>query len=314
MRTGSPARLAVETLEAREVPAAILAVNAAGRLLTFDSNNPSVLIRGVSITGLSFVGERITDIDVRPGSGALYGRSTADRLYTINPTTGAATPVGGIFNTASGSLGMDFDPTVDRLRVVGNNGENISLNPNDGSVSSVGAPLTYLSGDFAAGQAPRVVGLGFTNSLPFALTTTGYGIDHIRNTLVQFIGARDNGQLVTVGSLGFDVTALVGFDIAPGSTFGFAALRQPGAAFSLFCQIDLSTGVTTSFGPIGPNRLIRDIAIFSGSSFPGGFLFPTLPPTNTTPLFPPLVQPLAPGIIGPTITTGGSGTDQFSPT
>jgi hypothetical protein len=322
MRASSSVRLTVETLEAREVPATMLAVNAAGRLLSFDSNNPSVLLSRVNITGLSFTGELITDIDVRPGSGALFGRSTADRFYIINPTTGAATPLGGIFNTPSGTLGMDFDPTADRIRVVGNNGENLSFNPNNGTVSSIGASLTYLPGDFAAGQTPRVVGLGFTNSLPFALTTTAYGIDHIQNTLVQFSGPRDNGQLVTVGSLGFDVTALVGFDIAPGDTVGFAALRLPGAAFSLFCQVNLSTGVTTSFGPIGPNRLIRDIAILSGSSFPsGGFLFPTLPPSNTAPLFPPLVQPLAPGLVSPgfgffgsTITTGGSASNQFSPT
>jgi hypothetical protein len=199
---------------------------------------------------------------------------------------------------------------------------NLSLNPNTGGVATFGAPLSYLPGDFAAGQPPRVTGLGFTNSLPFALTTTGYGIDHLRNTLVQFVGSPDNGQLVTVGSLGFDVTALVGFDIPAGSTVGFASLRTPGSAFSIFCQVNLATGATFSLGPIGPNRLIRDIAVTGGPVFtPGSFLFPTLPPANSSPLFPPLVQPLAPGLVSPgfgifgsTITFGGSGTNQFSST
>ena len=304
------AQLAVEALETREVPATMLAVNQAGRLLTFDSANPSVLQRNVPITGLATATERVTDIDVRPGSGVLFGRSDADFLYTINPFTGAATRLPGRIDVASPRVGLDFDPTTDRLRLAGNAGENIGLDPNTGGPVVIGRNLNYAPGDVAQGQAPRVVGLGFTNSLPFALTTTGYGIDHVRNTLVRFNGPVDGGQLVTVGSLGFDTTALVGLDIAAGSTFAFATLRAPGATSSSFAIVSLATGAATVIGPVGNFRMVSDIAILSGGllPIPGSFLSPTntFSGTTTSPLFPTNVQPLGPGVIGTSFGITGS--------
>jgi hypothetical protein len=313
-RTYGSTKLAVETLEAREVPAVIFAVNQAGRLLTFDSANPSVLLSGVSITGLTATTERITDIDVRAGSGVLYGRSSLDRLYTINQFTGVATAVPVTAPTAASNVGMDFDPTTDRIRVISNTGENITINPNNGALASIGQSVTYAAGDAFAGQPGRVTALGFTNSLPFALTTTAYGIDHLRNTLVVFPGPIDNGQVRTVGFLGVDVTALAGLDIVAGSTFAFATLQPAGLGYSLFYQINLSTGLASLVGPVGPFRLVSDIAIVSGSGFPGGNLFiaPTAPTNNlggfnTTPLFPSVTQPLGPGLVSP-------GVGFFSPT
>jgi hypothetical protein len=325
MFRSSSSVLQCESLEAREVPATIFAVNSAGRLLTFDSNNPSVLLAGVSITGLATAGERITEIDVRPGNGLLYGRSNFDRLYTINPLTGTTSPIGGVVGTAAAHVGMDFDPVADSLRVVSNARENLSLDPDTGGVASFGVPLSYRAGDIAQGLAPRVTALAATNSIPFALTTTIYGIDHARNTLVRFAGLPDAGRLATVGSLGFDVTALVGFDIEPGSSLAFATVRVPGSASSLFCQINLQTGAATIVGSVGNGRLISDVAVTRGGSFVFGSVFvpptptiqpstqttvPTSPltPTLTQPLAPTLTQPLAPGTVAPTFGTtfGGS--------
>jgi hypothetical protein len=317
--------LRCEQLEAREVPATIFAVNAAGRLLTFGSNDPSVLLAGVSITGLAAAGEKITDIDVRPGNGLLYGRSNFDRLYIINPLTGATTRVGGVVDTAAPSVGMDFDPVANSLRVVSNARQNLSLNPDTGGVATFGVPLSYRAGDFAQGLPPRVTALAATNSIPFALTTTIYGIDHARNTLVRFVGSPDAGRLATVGSLGFDVTALVGFDIEPGSTLAFATLRTPGSVSSLFCQINLVTGAARVVGPVGNGRLISDIAVTSGGSFLVGSVFvpptpavlpfrPTTVPTSpltpalTQPLPPTLTRPLGPGLTAPTFGTTFGGT------
>ena len=240
----SRSTLGCERLEDREVPATLVAVNTAGRLLSFDSNNPTVITGRATITGLS-AGEIITDIDVRPGNGQLYGRSNLDRLFLINPLTGGATPVGGVVNTKAVQVSMDFDPTADNLRVVSNTGENIAINPNSGSLAAVGQPLSYVAGDVAQGVSPRVTALAFTNSLPLALTTTLYGLDHARDTLVRFTGSPQTGQITTVGSLGRDISALAGFDIQAGSNLGFVAARTPGAVNSVFYLVNLQTGATT---------------------------------------------------------------------
>ena len=321
MRHNFPAsRLSVEVLESREVPATVAAVNLAGRLLTFDSNNPSVILSNLAITGLAAAGERITDIDVQTGSGTLFGRSDADRLYTINPFTGSASRLPGVVGTVP-PVGMDFDPTSGLLRVVSNDGTNVAINPTNGAFSSFGTPLAYLPTDVARGQPPRVTGLAFTNSLPFALTTTAFGIDQRLNTLVRFNVSINSGQLVTVGSLGIDTTALVGFDIAAVGTVGFAVLRQPGSSFSVFATINLNNGAATVVGPVGNNRLISDIAVLGGSAFPivGGFVPPNnaaAVPNNTSPLFPTLTQQLPPGLVSPgfgfTSTTSTSSAFSFT--
>ena len=78
-------RLRVEALEEREVPAIFFGVTTSNVLVNFDSANPSVILRSTPITGFLSPGEVITDIDVRPATGGLYGFSNFDRLYLINP-------------------------------------------------------------------------------------------------------------------------------------------------------------------------------------------------------------------------------------
>jgi Domain of unknown function (DUF4394) len=322
------ARLQVEQLEGREVPATIFAVNAAGRLLTFDSSNPGTLESGVTITGLVTPGEHITDIDVRPGTDGLYGRSNLGRLYLINPLSGFATPVGDVVTTNAPNVGIDFDPLTNQLNVVSNLGENLSLNPTDGSVASMGTQLSYLPGDAAQGQPPRITGLAFTNSVPLAASSTLFGIDQLRNTLVEFVGSPSNGQLLTIGSLGFDVKAGIGFDIDPASNIAYATLQLPGFAFSEFATINLSTGAATLLGPVGPDRLIDDIAVDVGGVSASNMNFAGTPQTQqqvlspgistpfftitpiatpvgvpTATLFPSLVQPLQAGLFAPPFTT-----------
>ncbi len=64
----------------------------------------------------------------------------------------------------------------------------------------------------------------------------------------------------TVGSLGFNTSDLVGFDIVFFGNQAFASLTTPGAFSSLF-STNLATGAATSIGAIGSNLTIADIAI-----------------------------------------------------
>jgi len=71
----------------------------------------------------------------------------------------------------------------------------------------------------------------------------------------------NNGTLNTVGSLGIDVTSLVGFDIL-GTDQAYAALTRAGDFRSAFYRIDLTTGKAGYIGAIGGDVFqIRDIAM-----------------------------------------------------
>src|SRR6187200_3326252 len=111
-------------------------------LEAFDSATPGTIIVAVGVTGLQ-TGETLLGIDFRPANFALYGLGSTSRLYTINTTTGAATQVGsaGAFTLSGTAFGFDFNPTVDRIRVVGNTGQNLRLNPNDGTLAATDTSL-----------------------------------------------------------------------------------------------------------------------------------------------------------------------------
>jgi hypothetical protein len=84
------------------------------------------------VTGL--VGsDNLTDIDFRPATGQLYALA-GRRLYTIDLGTFAATPVATLSIPLESpvNVGIDFNPVVDRLRIVSNTGQNLRVNPVDG--------------------------------------------------------------------------------------------------------------------------------------------------------------------------------------
>src|SRR4051812_23478417 len=89
----------------------IYAVDTSNNLLRFDSATPGTIQATKLITGLQ-PNETIRGIDFSPHSKALYALGNSSRLYTINPNTGAATPVGGpgTFTLSGTAFGFDFDP------------------------------------------------------------------------------------------------------------------------------------------------------------------------------------------------------------
>ncbi len=242
-------------------------------LLNFNPGQPGMINSVRFITGLSS-GENLVGIDFRPANGQLYGLSTANRIYTINPSTGAATAVGtaAIATALNGqSFGIDFNPTVDRIRVVSNAGQNFRINPNNGVIANAAPPdmpLAFAPTDPNATQTPNVVGSAYTNNFSGSTSTTLYGIDSNRDALVTQGTAAgvtppvspNSGQLFTVGGLGVDTNDMVGFDISPVTNAAFASLTPPGARTSNLYTINLTTGAATLVGPIGGRGLIRDIA------------------------------------------------------
>src|SRR4029453_12592543 len=128
------------------------------------SSTPGTIFGALGITGLQ-AGETVLGIDFRPATGGLYALGSTSRLYTINPTTGAATQVGaaGAFTLSGTAFGFDFNPVVDRIGVVSDADQNLRLIPDTGALVGVAdTPLAYATGDPNFGLNPNVVGAAYT--------------------------------------------------------------------------------------------------------------------------------------------------------
>lgn len=230
------------------------------KLITFNSNDPSRLMKNVQITGLQ-TGENLLGIDFRPATGQLYGEGSTGRVYVINTATGVATAITTVPITPNGTnFGFDFNPVPDRIRFVSNATQDLRLNPNDGNLASTDGNLAYAIGDPNQGTTPSVVAVGYTNSTfgPAPGTTTLYDIDSGLDILA-IQNPPNNGTLVTVGSLGVDTTNFAGFDISGRSGIGYAALNVSPATTSGLYTVNLMTGAATLVGTIGGGEIVNSI-------------------------------------------------------
>lgn len=265
------------TILDNESPAPLFyALTDVNKLLRIDAAAPGTAISTVTITGLQ-AGETVLGIDYRPANGTLYALGSTSRLYTVNPTSGAATQVGtGQFEVLldGTAFGFDFNPAADRIRVVSNTGQNLRLNPDtgavvDGDAGTAGVqpdtPLAYALNDVNFGLAPAIVGAGYTNNVAGTTVTTLFGIDATRGQLVRQGGpdgtpSPNGGQLTTLGNLGFATQTLVGFDIgADGSAF--VSLTSAGDTVSKLYQVNLTTGVAIYLGDLPGTELIRGMTL-----------------------------------------------------
>ncbi|SMO93934.1 protein of unknown function [Chryseobacterium rhizoplanae] len=211
------------------------AIDNSNNLQIFNPNNPIPVSK--TVTGLQS-GENILGIDFRPVNGQLYALGSSSRIYTINLGTGAATAVGtSPFSTLlSGTdFGFDFNPTVDRIRVVSNTGQNLRLNPNDGTIAAVDIALNPAS--------PMISAAAYTNNFAGATSTTLFVIDHNTDKLYQQ-NPPNNGTLAETGSLGINITNANGFDI--GSMSQKAYLMASVGSSTKIYSINTTTGAATS--------------------------------------------------------------------
>ena len=252
----------------------VAGITVTNRLIFFDSNSPGSVAAEVGVNGLQS-GEQLLGIDFRPLTGQIYALGSSSRLYTINPVTGAATPIGNApFTPALSGIefGLDFNAVTDQLRVVSNTGQNLRLDPNTGSVVAVDTSLAFAVGEPEAGMMSDITGIAYTNNFTGAAVSTVYAVDWRRGRLER-IGSSDGspvspntGQVFTVGSLGtgFQITEMVGFDIAANSGTAYAALRSADAlSGSTFFTINLSTGAASQQGTIGGGEFIRDLTVLN---------------------------------------------------
>ena len=246
----------------------VYAVTTANTLISFNQNTPTAIISTVPITGLQS-GDVIVGIDFRPRTGQLFALSQTSFVYTINTANGVATLVSATPFTPAlngASFGFDFNPTSDRIRTVSDATQNLRLNPNNGAVAAVDGNLTYAAGDPGSGVTPTIVGSAYTNNFSGATTTSLYGIDSNRDTLVLqgSLGGSpvspNTGILTTVGSLGVDTNNNVGFDITGPGGIALASLTPSGSSSSILYTINLQTGAASPVGMIGSGVTVTALA------------------------------------------------------
>lgn len=209
-----------------------------------------------AITGLN-AGDQIVSVDVRPLTGVLYGISVQKRLYTINTTTGVATQVGAVISAINSPVELEFNPAVDRIRVISNSQDNYRINPDTAALVATDTSLAYATGDVNFGSAVSMVGLAYTNSVnPAPATTTVYGLEDTANTLV-LLGGQNGTPSPNTGNLSTQVGTVPtingssGFDISGETGIGYVLSNG-----NRLYTISVSTGLMT----------LRNGALSSGAS------------------------------------------------
>ncbi|MBN9690421.1 MAG: DUF4394 domain-containing protein [Verrucomicrobia bacterium] len=242
-------------------------LTADNRLIAFDRRDPSLITKDLTITGL-MGGDTLLGIDFRPATGELWGISST-RLYTIDVHTGAATDrTGGTpFALTGNSIGFDFNPLVDRIRVVGIDDQDLRLNPLTGGLAFVDGSLIY-----ADGSDMRAVGSAYANNFAGTLTTTLYNIDAGANgwnlTLQSPPNSGTNTLVAEISGLVLPLDpdeTKVGFDIIGTQQFGYLSLAEAaggsaGSGGSYLYRLDLASGAATLEGMIGSGAPILDLA------------------------------------------------------
>ena len=250
----------------------VVGLTADGRLISFDSDRPGRAKTEGGIRGLT-MDTRLVGIDYRPASGNdgdsgdLYGLGDRGGVYVIDDDSGKA-KLRSRSNVAleGTSFGVDFNPTVDRLRVVSDTGQNLRVNVDDGSTLTDGR-LAYPGVPPApATPATGVTGAAYTNNDADPNTaTTLYDIDSMLDqTVIQ--SPANAGLLAPTGKLTVDTSPTVGSDIYStvrnGTTVrvqGFASLTVGGQ--SGFYKIKLFSGRASSQGSFSSRNQVTAIAI-----------------------------------------------------
>jgi hypothetical protein len=225
-------------------------------LIRYQADNPAVAAGSLSITGLAS-GENMLSIDFRPATKTLYGVSSLSKLYVIDLNSGKANPLQEAAFTpaiSGNSVSLDFNPTVDRIRLVSNTGQNLRLHPELGTVVATDGAIKGIPN-------PMVTAVAYTNSKAGATSTVLYDIEVSTRSLYKQDPPNDGG-LMLVGSLDVDFDAAPAFDISFDNSAALAVLAK-GNMQTLY-SIDLNTGKATRL--MNLNQRVRGMAVVTAST------------------------------------------------
>jgi len=237
----------------------MIALDEVGDLIRFASKNPRVTER-VTVKGAS---ARIVGIDVRPRDRQLYGLATDGSVYRIASGNGRAVQVSRttLVNITDPAV-VDFNPVIDRLRVVTADGRSYHVNVDNGVVDD-DRPL------FTPDPANRfpVSGGGYTHSWPGRVTEST-GFYQIDNTNLRLIGREPavDGTMVFTSALSTPIAMtggtkdLRGGDIVTSPTGESEAFVVKG---SRLYKVAVPSGQISLLGMVGEveNLDLVDVAV-----------------------------------------------------
>lgn len=145
-------------------------------------------------------------------------------------------------------VSLDFNPVVDRIRIVTNTGQNLRLNPETGLVVATDAAIINTN----------ITGIAYNNNVAGAETSTLYDIDFAAKVLYKQ-DPPNNGTLVKVGDLQLDLGTNVSFDISADGKNALA-VGKTATQHNLY-TINLATGVAELVGRFPSNLNIQGIAM-----------------------------------------------------
>ncbi len=238
-------------------------LTASGRLASFNLDAPATLRTNLAVTGLQ-AGEVLLGIDFRPSDGNLYGVGSMGRIYTLNPTTGAATFKSTLvadaadlttpFVSLEGSdFGVDFNPAADRLRVVGTFGQSLRINVDTGA--------TTTDGSINGGAATTAINAAaYTNSFAGTANTTLFVIDATNSTLYTQ-NPPNNGTLATPVPLGVTASVVGGFDIDARNNKGYAVMTVGGVRNLYTLNLAAASAPATLVAALGVTEDVKGFAL-----------------------------------------------------
>ena len=163
--------LATRLLAPLALAGALLTANAASAqsllALVGDSTIAWVSPKNWKATGtVNIKGAKLVGFDVRPADGMLYGVTADNWIVTIDPKTGAVTKKAELSTKlpAGVAVTVDFNPVVDRMRILAADGTNLRVNVDDGKVI-VDGMLKFAETDMHKGEKPNIVAGAYSNSL-----------------------------------------------------------------------------------------------------------------------------------------------------
>lgn len=185
-----------------------------------------------AVDGYLDLTEVVLDIDYRNSEGALYALTktgSQGRIIRIDPATGSFIRVstlvkesdGSAMNLSASSYTIDFNPVVDRLRIIGSNGDNWRADVLTGETLADTAITTntitgaaYEDSFTSAGRGTRLLTLDAgTNSL------------YLQGNPNPNDGTQNSAKPLLSGTA---VTSIDGYDINPANNSGLAIMTVGG--------------------------------------------------------------------------------------
>lgn len=209
-------------------------------LASFNMDKPDTLISSEKITGLKN-NDSLIGIDYRPADGKLYAVGSLGTIYIIDPSTNRAELKSTLiadsadttapYTAISGNpalMSVDFNPAADRLRVIGNDGQNLRINVDTGATTTDGA---------INGADATITSAAYSNSFAGTATTRLFDLD-VKADRLYLQSPPNDGTLAVSAPLGINAEGSSGFDIDSNNNQGYAILNV--GSKQQFYKIDIN--------------------------------------------------------------------------